>query len=449
MSSSKSGGPRVELKDGFSMPLIAFGTGSTNYLPEILEVAITTGDIRHIDSAVSYGEQATGRILKRVICTGSGKTTVSVPRVELFVTSKLDPSDSEFACVLSRFSKISVLHRSLCRHENSCVDQLMHIQTQLIRTQSELNRKVQIAVVQSIKNLGAIGYLDLLLVHSAPMPERDPGQYKLICFYRAVWRLSRIRCRNSGDSLLVKSVGVSNFSVKSLEAIKKNLEQTVIHGADVVEMKMPVINQIQYNPFFRGMMGDRMLDAPTNPSPPVGSPQHTSIVDYCQQHGIVVTAYSSLQPLKVCPSQTLVSSERSKISKYWFTWRYLKRHRAWLPVGQKSNTSIKRVIDDYQATKRTMTQINTIGAMDLYRWHLGAGELNTCAGPGKTSARGVIIATSNMNRARALVKNITAGHLDSHTRSRLDRAWQWSDAFMHYMGFRVYFDDNGMRVATG
>jgi diketogulonate reductase-like aldo/keto reductase len=100
----------------------------------------------------------------------------------------------------------------------------------------------------SLQRLG-LKKIDLYLIHS---PEFDPGAR--VETWRALTELSR--------SERLVSVGVSNFEIQHLEELAR------------AGLAVPSVNQIELHPF--------------------NYTQRRELVDYCQQRGIVVMAYSPL-----------------------------------------------------------------------------------------------------------------------------------------------------------
>ncbi|KZT39501.1 Aldo/keto reductase [Sistotremastrum suecicum HHB10207 ss-3] len=107
----------------------------------------------------------------------------------------------------------------------------------------------------SLEKLG-LSYVDLYLVHF-PQAIQDDLEGK--------WRAFE-QIKKEG---LARSIGVSNFSVNSLEALWK-----------VAKIK-PVVNQIQFHPY--------------------NYVENKPILDFAEKHGIVVEAYSSLTPITKTP----------------------------------------------------------------------------------------------------------------------------------------------------
>ena len=113
---------------------------------------------------------------------------------------------------------------------------------------------------KSLKKIG--GKIDLFLMHS-PFGEEPEGSWdggrksgpgKIVETWDAM-----LECKSLG---LVKSVGVSNFGVPHLEALRK-------HGRE-----MPAVNQIELHP--------------------LNWRSRIDLLDYCQKHKIILTAYGSL-----------------------------------------------------------------------------------------------------------------------------------------------------------
>ncbi|KAF8058514.1 NADP-dependent oxidoreductase domain-containing protein [Lyophyllum atratum] len=154
--------PSVQLLDGTSIPWLAWGNGSgqANKVPvEGGRQALATG-IRHIDTAQIYGtEEATGQVAAES----------SVPKDEIYVTSKLSTSKDGKPVPLDQ---------------------------------------VRASVEESIRKLGFIP--DLFLVHNPFVA--PPGEVK------ALWKIFE-ELKSEGK---LKSIGVSNFRVQDLEAILRD-----------------------------------------------------------------------------------------------------------------------------------------------------------------------------------------------------------------------------------
>jgi len=105
----------------------------------------------------------------------------------------------------------------------------------------------------SLSRLG-LAYLDLYLVH-APFFEKA----KCNLTQPEVWS----QMESLVDKGLTRYIGVSNYRIRDFEEI---LPHARIN---------PICNQIEYHPYLQ---------------------QH-DLIQYCQNHGIIVTAYSPLTPL--------------------------------------------------------------------------------------------------------------------------------------------------------
>jgi len=184
---------KVKLNNGQSMPIFGLGTwdmnGKTAYNATIW--ALNLG-YRLIDTAMIYGNE-------REI--GKALIDSSVPREEIFITSKVWNTDQGYEPTLKAFN-------------------------------------------QSLRRL-KLKYLDLYLIHWPATSLRNESWKALEKIY---------------DEGLVKSIGVSNFTIRHI----KDLLTTA-------SIK-PVVNQFELSPFL----------------------YQKKLVDYCQGSDIIVEAYSPL-----------------------------------------------------------------------------------------------------------------------------------------------------------
>lgn len=119
---------------------------------------------------------------------------------------------------------------------------------------------------ESLANLG-LEYIDLYLIHNArPWTDRIEN-YDYFDENVAIWKEME-KLLETGK---LRSIGVSNFFVKDLENL---LSRTTI---------VPVLNQIKYHP------GYLLQDT----------------IDYCEQHNILVEAYSPFGTGKIFNSEIL------------------------------------------------------------------------------------------------------------------------------------------------
>jgi diketogulonate reductase-like aldo/keto reductase len=168
---------------------------------------------RHIDTAQAYGNEAS--VGRAILDSG-------ISRNEIFVTSKL-PAE------IKSFEK-AVLHSEL-----------------------------------TMKNIG-LDYIDLYLIH-APWPWNEPGaDYTKENI--EVWRAMEDFYR-SGKT---RSIGISNFNVKDIDAIL---------GASEIA---PMVNQIKLH---------------------IGHPQK-EISAHCEKHGIIVEGYSPLATGRILNNSDII-----------------------------------------------------------------------------------------------------------------------------------------------
>ncbi|KAH9945425.1 Aldo/keto reductase [Epithele typhae] len=189
---------RTRLRDGHEIPIIGFGTYQITGRDayNATKWALEAG-YRHVDSAEWYSnEPEVGRAIQD-FCTASG-----TPRAEVYYTTKLQTNRSRADAL---------------EHAHGCLDAC------------------------------GLGHIDLFLLHSpigGPAARLD------------AWR-GALDARDAG---IVKSVGVSNFSVR-------HLQEMIDAGVE-----LPAVNQIDLHPFMT----------------------RTDVVGFCKQHDIALEAWAPL-----------------------------------------------------------------------------------------------------------------------------------------------------------
>ena len=191
-----------KLNNGYEIPAIGFGTWQTpdGELAEKSVLEALKAGYRHIDTAAAYGNEASvGRALKK-----SG-----IPREEIFLTTKLWNTEHGYD-------------------------------------------KTRAAILISMEKLG-VEYLDLYLIHwPNPIHFRDNWEESNAGSWKAM--------EEAVERGLIRSIGVSNFHPRHLEALFKTADIT------------PAANQIYLSP----------------------SDQQEELVAYNNKHGILSQAYSPL-----------------------------------------------------------------------------------------------------------------------------------------------------------
>ncbi|KAF9527374.1 NADP-dependent oxidoreductase domain-containing protein [Crepidotus variabilis] len=282
------GDVKVKLNNGIEIPIV--GTGAFDFPDKYpttkgwLSSALKNG-YRHIDTARMYGtEKFVGEVIRE-----SG-----IPREQIFVTTKLSPLD---------------------------------------------HGRVQAAFQESLDDLG-LEYVDLYLIHwpqtwasntdgSGKAAKNPNGSNKTLDtpnFVEAWVEVEKILA--SGKT---KSIGVSNFSVKTLEVLLKT--------AKVV----PAINQIELHPYLA----------------------QNDLRDYCNRKGIVLTAYtpSGYDKVRNDPLiNELANKYNATANQITLAW-HLSRNTVIVPKSsdngrQKENINLPEVSEE-----------------DLAKiWHLDRGE---------------------------------------------------------------------------
>jgi diketogulonate reductase-like aldo/keto reductase len=259
------------LANGVSIPAIGFGTWqipSGDIAYNSVKEALKAG-YRHIDTAQAYGNEAS---------VGQAIVDSGIDRSEIFVTSKLPAEIKSY-------------------------------------------RTAQIASAMTMKKIG-LDYIDLYLIH-APWPwDKIGADYTKENI--EVWRAME-EFYESGKT---RSIGISNFSVKDIDAI---LENSRIR---------PMVNQIKLH---------------------IGHPQE-EIRDHCRRNGILVEGYSPLATGRLLNSKELASmADRYGKSVAQLSIRYVLEKGA-LPLPKSTHPEyIRQNIDvDFKITADDISSLDTL-----------------------------------------------------------------------------------------
>lgn len=205
MNSKRTISYSLQMNDGHSIPQLGLGTYQSQTDIEIMNavtIALNRG-YRHIDTAEMY---------KNEELVGEGMRNSGVPRVDIFITSKVWPSNFGF-------------------------------------------QKTTTACKKSLIRLG-VDYLDLYLLHW-------PQEKNHLESWQAL-----IQLQKEG---LVRSIGVSNFSIDQISRLAKD------------SGRLPAVNQVELSPF-----------------------NYTKdLLDYCQNLNIIIEAYAPLTRGRKLSNQTI------------------------------------------------------------------------------------------------------------------------------------------------
>ncbi|XP_076765727.1 uncharacterized protein LOC143432745 [Xylocopa sonorina] len=201
----------VRLSSGYDMPLVGFGTykiQGRDIIHEVVNESLKVG-FRSIDTAVVYrNEEDIGHALRDLL------PKYNLQRSDIFITTKLAPS------------------------ENGNPE------------------GIEQSVQKSLKALNTT-YIDLYLIHwpgTTRIPETSTDNPSL----RAKTWDKLVDLKEQG---LLRSIGVSNYTIGHLEELLKNCKGVP-----------PAVNQVELHPHYR----------------------QEELIKYCNEKGIHVQAYSSL-----------------------------------------------------------------------------------------------------------------------------------------------------------
>eukprot|EP00762_Andalucia_godoyi_P001265 ANDGO_04955.mRNA.1 Aldose reductase A len=198
----------ITLNDGHKIPVLGLGTwqAEEGEVGRAVDAALRSGLYVHVDCAQIYDNQEEiGETFHKLFEEGI------VKRENVFVTSKLWLRD---------------LHPS----------------------------KVRAAAERILKEL-RLSFLDLLLIHW-PIVHTSQGEVDPSVDLRDTW----VEMEKLVDAGLVRSIGVSNFTIEKIEHIARG------------QRIQPAVNQVELHPYL---------------------PQH-KLLKWCADHKIVLTAYSPL-----------------------------------------------------------------------------------------------------------------------------------------------------------
>lgn len=235
------------LYNGVNIPKIGFGTWqiSNPDAYDAVSFALEAG-YRHIDTARAYGNEEN---------VGNAIRDSKVKREEIFITSKLPAEIKGYKVAQASFEK-------------------------------------------TMRNLG-FDFLDLFLIH-APWPWNDKGRDCTegnIASWKAMEELYK-----AGR---IRSIGVSNFSIKDITAILDNCEI------------VPMVNQIR---LFIGHMQEELTE-------------------FCRKHNILVEAYSPFATGRILNNKEILDkAKKYNVSVAQVCIRYLLQ-KDLLPLPKSTHAS--------------------------------------------------------------------------------------------------------------
>ncbi|XP_014234856.1 uncharacterized protein LOC106657708 [Trichogramma pretiosum] len=281
-----------KLLSGTEMPLVGIGTykiRGDEVIERVLDESLEVG-FRSIDTAVVYqNENSIGLALKKLL------PKYNLKREDLFITTKLAPNVSGDP------------------------------------------EKIRESVHNSLKFLNTT-YLDLCLIHW-------PGKGRLIenspenASARVVTWDTLVELKRKG---LIKSIGVSNFTIKHLEHLKQ-------HSSVV-----PDVNQVECHPHYR----------------------QDELIEYCKKEGILLQAYSSLgtsdpnDHTKLLGSsvvQKIATKLNVSPARLLLRWA-LQRGLAIIPKAVKTEHIQDNIKLDFEISEEDMKELSSL-PQEKYAWN--------------------------------------------------------------------------------
>lgn len=179
------------------------------------------------------------------------------------------------------------------------------------------------ACTQSLEKLG-LDYLDLYLIHW-------PATHKRHDSWRAFEKLL-------ADGT-IQAAGVSNYTVEHLEDLARRSELT------------PAVNQVEFHPYIYDQQHD--------------------LLNYCQDKGILIEAYSPLSRVSNSP-QSIVQkiAERLRVSSQQVVLRWCVQHGT-LPLPRSVNPAhiaSNFTIDDFELNNDDMKLLDSLSDGQRVTW---------------------------------------------------------------------------------
>ncbi|MGF7145932.1 diketogulonate reductase-like aldo/keto reductase [Anaerotaenia torta] len=174
------------------------------------------------------------------------------------------------------------------------------------------------------KSLAALDmdYIDLYLIH-APWPWDKIG---LDCTEGNIssWKAFE----EIYDSGRVKAIGISNFEPKHMEPLLAMCKH------------VPMVNQIRFH------IGDRQEE----------------VVDYCQKHDILITAYSPLATGRIINNEAIVRmAEKYKVTPAQLCIRYcLEKEMVVIPKSTKEERILSNAQVEFKISAEDMKELDRI-----------------------------------------------------------------------------------------
>ncbi|XP_059084706.1 glyoxal reductase-like isoform X4 [Tigriopus californicus] len=196
--------------------------------------------------------------------------------------------------------------------------------------------KAKAAVEKSLSELKT-DYLDLYLIHWPGIQNCDPKSERNKDLRLETWKVLE-QYHNQG---ILKAIGVSNYEIPHLKELLAECQV------------LPMVNQIEVHPHF----------------------QQRDLVQFCQDHEIHVTAYSSLgrtvevSPLLTDPTVIDIANECSKSeAQVLLKWALTKGFSV-LPKSTNPNHIRDNCLLDFDLSVKDVDRLNEIEVNTKYAWN--------------------------------------------------------------------------------
>lgn len=204
----------------------------------------------------------------------------------------------------------------------------------VLSTKYKTEADYEALVRESLTNFET-NYIDLFLIHWPGVLELPKTSNEVIEYRHAAWKALEKFQKNG----IIRSIGVSNFMIKHLEALKN------------VTNVLPALNQVEYHPRLH----------------------EDSLVKYCKENDILIQAYSSLgssrhTSLRLDPTIVSIADRLNKSpSQILLRWAY-QNNIAIIPKASSKKHLAENISLDFTIPAEDMTILNNFEQTMRVAW---------------------------------------------------------------------------------